>query len=270
MAPLAGPIGSFDIGESAIEVSPSYFFPAGQPPSPIGEFDIGNSQIGRCSYFNWQDTVISQYANSPRLLQIIENVFNNLDQTINIEDFFSKMWSIDSAEGYGLDVWGRILGISRTLPVDAGSYFGFAEANDDTLVGFDQEPFYNGPPVTDNYALTDSAYRLLLLAKAAANICDGSIPAINQLLMNLFPFRGKAYVQEGDGLDSNYFGFAETGEDFSQGFDQEPFYTGQAFSSMNMRYVFEFSLTPVELAIVNNSGVLPTPTGVNAIVVINP
>jgi len=37
---------------------------------------------------------------------------------------------------------------------------------------------------------------------------------------------------------------------------------------MMMTYTFEFPLSPVELAIVQNSGVLPKPTGVAATVVI--
>jgi hypothetical protein len=37
---------------------------------------------------------------------------------------------------------------------------------------------------------------------------------------------------------------------------------------MTMAYVFTFGLTPVELAIVQNSGVLPKSTGVAATVVL--
>lgn len=37
---------------------------------------------------------------------------------------------------------------------------------------------------------------------------------------------------------------------------------------MTMTYTFTFALTPVELAIVLNSGVLPKPTGVAASVVL--
>ena len=37
---------------------------------------------------------------------------------------------------------------------------------------------------------------------------------------------------------------------------------------MTMTYTFEFALTPVEQAIVEQSGVLPRPTGVSSSVVI--
>lgn len=249
----------------------SDFFPPGPQANAIGQFEIGVSPIGTIPSFNWQDTVISQYANSPRLLQLLENLNGYLDQTENFDNFFDMIWNIDTAVGFGLDVWGRILNIKRTLPVDAGSYLGFEEALDLTEVGFNQEGFYSAPPATDNYALTDDAYRLLLLAKAAANICNGSIPALNRILMGLFPNRGNAYVLEGSGIDENYFGFQESGPGMAVGFNQEPFYADEIFTTaMHMRYVFDFALTPVEIAIVTSSGVLPTPAGVQATIVINP
>jgi len=62
------------------------------------------------------------------------------------------------------------------------------------------------------------------------NISDGSIPSFNQILLTLFPNRGLVYVA--DGLN------------------------------MTMQFVFSFALTPVELAIMEQSGVLPNPAGV--------
>jgi hypothetical protein len=88
---------------------------------------------------------------------------------------------------------------------------------------FNQSPFYSGAPLTTNFALSDDAFRVLIFAKALSNITDGSIKAINQLLINLFPGRGNAYVV--DNLD------------------------------MTMVYTFEFSLSTVEAAIMAQSGV---------------
>ena len=210
------------------------------PPSPgpdsksIGNFVIGVSRIGDIPPFNYLRTIISQYANSEILTRLIANMDAYIDQTANFQSLFDMIWNVDTAQGYGLDVWGRIVGVSRTLNVvSPGDYFGFQEA----LPGsqpFNQSPFYIGTPLTTNYELSDSAFRVLIFAKALSNICDGSIPAINQILMKLFPNRGNAYVV--DGLD------------------------------MTMIYKFEFVLTPVELAIVLQSGVLPKPTGVSATV----
>lgn len=201
----------------------------------IGLFEIGVSPIGAIDNFDYWRTIISQYANSPIITTLIGNFFQYCNQTTNFDDFFDKIFNIETAEGYGLDVWGRILGVSRVLQIPSGDeYFGFQEGDPD-FFGFNQAPFYSGTPITSNFSLADDAFRLLLLAKAAANISDGSIASINGLLLALFPNRGNCYVT--DGLD------------------------------MSMTYTFEFTLSAVELAIVENSGVLPRPAGVSVAVV---
>jgi len=227
-----------------------------------GGFEIGVSPIGTIPFDVW-NTVLSQYANSPALTAIIQFAAQWFDQTENFDNFYDDVWDILLASGWGLDVWGRIVGVQRNLTVQTGEYFGFAEASPGSF-GWNQRPFYSGQPATDNYPLSDDAFRLLILAKAAANICDGTIPAINQLLLALFPGRGNCYVQEGITGADVYFGFAEASSPEIKGWNQAPFYAGEAINNMKITYVFEFALTPVELALIQNSGVLPTPTGVEA------
>lgn len=241
-------------------------YPVIDPTSnAIGRFTIGVSPIGTIPLFDVWTTIISQYANSPILTTLITNFFQYLDQTKNFDDFFDLIWNVDTAQGYGLDVWGRIVGINRVLQISTpGSYFGFEEAGD--AVGFNQAPFYNGAPLTSNYVLSDQAYRKLILTKAMANISMCSMPALNQMLLSLFPNRGNCYVTEGY-AQGPYFGFEEAGD--AKGFNQAPFFTGQSTNHMIMTYTFEFVLTAVEMAIVQTSGVLPKPTGVKAFVVID-
>jgi hypothetical protein len=86
------------------------------------------------------------------------------------------------------------------------------------------------------------------------------------MLLTLFPHRGNCYVSEGQTFGP-WFGFEEAGD--TVGFGQAPFYSGETAVRMVMSYVFEFQPTPLDLAIVQNSGVLPTPTGVKALVVVN-
>lgn len=199
----------------------------------IGKFTIGVSAIGSSPPdFDPLRTVISQYANSPTLLQLVENFAGYVDQSANLDAFFDLVWNVDTAEEWGLDVWGRIVGVSRVLRVAAGNYFGFEEAG---ASPFNVDAFYNGAQTTGNFALSDQAFRVLILAKALANISDGSVPGINQILINLFPGRGNCYVTDGPGKA--------------------------------MTYTFEFPLTPVEFAIVATSGVLPRPSGTPATVV---
>lgn len=269
----------------------------------IGLFQIGVSPIGTIPSFDIWSTVISQYANSDILTTLITNLFDYIDPTKNLESFFDLIWNVDTAEGYGLDVWGRIVGVNRILQVSVGTWFGFQEAlpgidtfNDAgpvTLIpgfGFQESDywqpfnqaqfglivefdgsltqggfFYSGQKPTDNYRLSDQAYRQLILTKAAANITDGSIPAINRILMSLFPNRGNCFVTDGY-QGSSYFGFEESQNALT--FGQESFYSGQTISTMVMTYVFQFPLSPVEQSIVLSSGVLPKSTGVASNVVI--
>lgn len=202
----------------------------------IGKFQIGVSPIGTIKPFDVWTTVISQYANSPILTQLITDFDQYLDMTKNFDDFFDLMWNIDTAQGYGLDCWGRIVGVQRVLNVpNSTEYFGFNEAMPGSFP-FNQAPFYTGAPLTTNFALSDTAFRTLIFAKALANISSCAIPAINQLLLNLFPNRGNCYVVDNE--------------------------------DMSMVYKFEFPLTAVELAIVGQSGALPKPAGVSATVVV--
>lgn len=246
------------------QTGPDYPRPGGEGSNAIGQFVIGVSPIGSLAAFDVWKTIISQYANSPILTQLIENVFDYLDQTKNFDAFFDLIMNVDTAQGYGLDVWGRIVGVNRVVQTTVGNWFGFAEATPGPYT-FGQGAFYSGAPLTSNFALSDQSYRLLIFAKAAANITDGSIPSINRILMSLFPNRGNAYVTDGV-LLGDYFGYAEAN---ANGFDQQEFYDGEALPRMQMTYTFKFDLSPVELAIVQNSGVLPKPTGVLATVVIS-
>lgn len=178
-------------------------------------------------------TVISQYATAPSIRRLVDNFNEWIDPTANIDAFYDLVWNVDTAQGYGLDVWGRIVGVGRVLQVAGlGKFFGFDEASNISADPFNTSPFYTGQQINSNFILSDDGFRVLVLAKALANICDGSIPAINQILLNLFPGRGNCYIV--DGLD------------------------------MTMVYTFRFPLTPVEAAIVSQSGILPRSTGVTS------
>jgi hypothetical protein len=191
-------------------------------------------------------TVISQFANSPTIVQLVTNFNTYIDPRTNIDDFFDLVWNVDTAQGYGLDVWGRIVGVQRVLEISSGTFFGFEASTGGggqaSGVGFNQAPFFSvGSALTSNFSLLDDPFRALILAKALFNICDGSIPAFNQILINIFgangplPVAGNSYVTDSGG--------------------------------MAMTYTFSSTLDPVQEAIVFQSGVLPRLTGVAATVV---
>lgn len=176
-------------------------------------------------------TVISQYANSPTLRQLIRNMDEYINPDTDFDAFYNYVWNVETAQGFGLDIWGRIVGVGRMLTIPGNeTYLGYNEALN--WQPFNQAPFYTGVQSTQTYRLADDAYRKLILVKALANISDCTSPSLNRLLSNLFAGRGRCYVSD----------------------------TGK----MEFRYVFEFALEPYEIAILTQSGAIPKPAAVQA------
>src|ERR1700688_4087243 len=125
---------------------------------------------------NYLDTVLSQYANSPALMSLIESFNSAVDPSPNIDAFYDNVWNIQTAKGYGLQVWGRIVGVSNVLEIPGGTpFFGFEEAGTVSAAPFGQGAFYSGTQATQNYTLSDDAFRCLILIKALANISQSNI-----------------------------------------------------------------------------------------------
>lgn len=169
-----------------------------------------------------------QYQSSPILSQLVDFIYQNYDFQTTIDDFYNKVVNLDTAQGFGLDIWGRIVGVERYLYVQKQeTNFGFNTPNK-SFAPFDVAPFRNGPSDTTTYRLNDDAYRKLIMVKAMSNICRPNAPTMNQLLQYLFDGQ-RCYV-----LD---------------------------LGNMAMRYVFAFYLQPYERAIIE-SDVFPRPAGV--------
>ncbi len=203
-----------------------------QLPNGVGQYRVGIDPIGDLPFDWYGQTVISQYANSPALLAILQSFADATAINQQIDQFFDSVWNIQTAIGWGLDVWGRIVGVNRTVQVSSVFNFGFSEAlpSADTFGPGGASPFYSGGTITSNYQLSDTIYRNLILAKAAANIWDGSINGLNAILRLMFPGE-KSYV-----IDN---------------------------LNMTMTYQFDWTPTTTDLAIINSSGVLPRPCGVS-------
>lgn len=184
-----------------------------------------------------EKTIISQYGNSATITQLIQFMNQYIDPRADFEQFYNYVWNVETAQGFGLDIWGKIVGVGRELNIPSTNpYFGFNEGLD--YFPFNEGTFYNGENQTQVYTLADDAYRQLILVKALANISATTAPAINQLLQNLFPGRGRSYVND--------------------------------LGNMQMRYTFEFPLEPFEYAIVTQSGALLRPAGVLTYIAVFP
>lgn len=213
-----------------------------------------------------EKTIISQYGNSATITQLIRNMNGYLDPRADFDAFFDFVWNVDTAQGFGLDIWGRIVNISRLLTVPVvPEYFGFNEAAE-SAYPFGQAPFFDGtPPATQTYTLSDTVYRKLILIKALANISRTTAPAINQLLQNLFSGPRTYAVLSYTPLDSFILDEDRTDYSYSTAVtDVNRCYVND-LGGMTLRYTFEFDLEPWEFAIVTESGALPRPAGVGVI-----
>jgi hypothetical protein len=98
-----------------------------------------------------------------------------IDPSANISAFLQYIWNVRTAVGYGLDVWGKIVGVSRVISTPSGSI-----------------------------TLDDADYQTLILVKAAANIGNVTIPTLNTLLRAIFAGSGLVYVQDNLNMTITY------------------------------------------------------------------
>lgn len=179
---------------------------------------------------NYQQTIITQYASSPVMTGVLSDWNTDLDPSVNLRLFYDGIWNINTAAGYGLDVWGRIVGVSRNLKASLGDqYLGFAEAFGSQPFGWGV--FYSGQtPNATPLTLTDAVFRQLILLKALANVSNGSAYYLNGVLDALYGSRGRCYAVD--------------------------------LGNMTFALVFHFSLTPADYSVLTQSGLLLRPAGV--------
>ncbi len=173
------------------------------------------------------ETLISQYANSPVICRLIRRFDDCIDPRTDKQRFYDTVWNVSTAQGFGLDIWGSIVGIAReVMIIPQDEYIGFTQG----FAPFDNGVWSVGENLERLYRLDDDTYRRVIMLKAMSNIIYAAAPHINRLLREMFGSRGRAY-------------FVKNG-------------------TMAARYVFEFYLLPVERAIIQQSDLLPRPSGV--------
>lgn len=176
------------------------------------------------------EPIQSQYAASPRIIALLVKKAALLDPGRDLMKWYEGEFNPRTAEGVGLDIWGRIVGIGRKLWVENVDFFGFHGQN---LQNFDQAPFWIQSLASGQVDLTDEAFRFLVFYKAAANIGESTMQAVNDFLNDLFKEEhgsGSCYVLE--------------------------------VAPMELRAVFTFYLTSFEQALLQQYGLLDRPAGV--------
>ena len=133
------------------------------------------------SFDTWDiaETVQSQYATSKRMRAVIDAFWQAINPKSDIDLLYKKLVNPRTAEGYGLDVWGRIVAIGRSyLAPPAG-------VKNDRLGTFNVTPFYK--KILGKVRLTDPMYRTYVFLKALINISDSSLASLNRMMKMLFP-----------------------------------------------------------------------------------
>ncbi|MGT3344599.1 DUF2612 domain-containing protein [Yersinia enterocolitica] len=180
-----------------------------------------------------EDTILTQYSASNRILSIIDTFNQAVSLSDFTDEFIEKVWDITTCETFGLDMWGKVVGVSRYIRAEIDNdCFGFSEADDGGGYPspFGDSPFYAGTQETETVRLSNEAYRTLILCKAFSNISIATIKDINRFLTMLFLERGRAYCAD--------------------------------YGDMRMGIICEFKLEPFEISILENYEVLPIPSGV--------
>ena len=103
----------------------------------------------------------SQYAASVRITALLQSAKDHILPDADIALFYDTIFNVQTAQGYGLDVWGNIVGVSRSIPS------------------------HESP--TTMLFLSDEDFKQLIMVKASANIMDSSLYSMNYLLKQLYP-----------------------------------------------------------------------------------
>lgn len=151
-----------------------------------------------------------QYENAPKITSLIQakQAWINENHVTFWQNWVNNVINIQTANDYGLSIWGILLGVPRTYIVSG-----------------------------DSLSLSTNQFRKVILARLRLLNMRGSVPEINALLAYLFGDYGKAYV-----VDNH---------------------------DMTMTYHFNFRLSALQLAVLNNVTLLPQPAGVEVIIAAN-
>lgn len=128
-----------------------------------------------------QPYIQSQYSSSATICKILDDFRNNIDPTKDMLVFYDNVFNIATAIGAGLDVWGEILVMGRTI---------------------------TDPVTGEKFTLDDNEYRSLLYYKALANITNASLATLNYMLNKLFPQLGGVVlnvIDEKQRADGTYY-----------------------------------------------------------------
>lgn len=152
---------------------------------------------------DFEKHILWQYNNASAINSLMQSkqAWYDVNHNNYWNDYIKNVLNIETANDYGLSIWGAILQIPRTFIV-------------------------NGNEVT----IDTEMYRNLIRAKMLLLRTRATVPDINKILDSLFGKYGKAFV-----VDNN---------------------------NMTISYMFSFMLSDLQVAILQQTQLLPRPAGV--------
>jgi hypothetical protein len=132
----------------------------------------------------YQDLITSEHSDKPKYMEMVGYSAQPYADTADTFSGVTSAYDVDTAVGNQLDVVGQWIGITRFLSTPLEVYFSF----DNATLGFDRGT-WKGPydPTAGIIELTDDYYRLLLKTKIMANVWNGTLEQLNQILSTIMP-----------------------------------------------------------------------------------
>ncbi|MBQ8091399.1 MAG: DUF2612 domain-containing protein [Pyramidobacter sp.] len=134
------------------------------------------------------DLITSQHCSREKYKKVVTAAVNPYAVTIQtLEEQIALAWDLDTAEGVQLDQVGEWIGRARSLSALLDHNYLTWEERVKTYRMWD-EGYWRGryDPVTGQVKLPDDIYRLLLFAKIASNMWDGTMDTMTQIWNDAF------------------------------------------------------------------------------------
>lgn len=138
--------------------------------------------------------MLSQYANSPKYVSLYNGLTELFNNAKTIEDWFNVVYNLNTAEGFGLDIWGKIL--------NQGRQFSYDDNGTTVNVYLGGEQTVGGITYSADYM--ENMYRTVLFLKALSNVTNCSLASLNNLLQFYYKNRGVVYVMEYPPMEIKY------------------------------------------------------------------
>ena len=139
------------------------------------------------------DLLIYQYRDKPNASAEIQAIIKPFSDVFDLYNDLENVFDLDLAVGKQLDIIGKIVGLSRTVPLAIPKkYFGFDDDTNtypyseifDSIVTYPFKELYE-EEYTD-LQLNDEDYRFFLKAKIAKNFAKSNILEIEEIISFLF------------------------------------------------------------------------------------